>query len=128
MDTRHEQSTKILELQELREQLHRHNHQYYVLDAPVISDAEFDRLMRRLQEIEAEHPEWVTADSPTQRVGGQPLAGFENHNLLGIRLGVFDVAKLPVSNGKEQQPDLLERAGAKIRNVPAQHMVDDLAV
>lgn len=97
MDTRHEQSTKILELQELREQLHRHNHQYYVLDAPVISDAEFDRLMRRLQEIEAEHPEWVTADSPTQRVGGQPLAGFEKvtHAAPLLSLGnVFSAGEL----------------------------------
>lgn len=97
MDTRHEQSPKILELQELREQLHRHNHQYYVLDAPVISDAEFDRLMRRLQEIEAEHPEWVTADSPTQRVGGQPLAGFEKvtHAAPLLSLGnVFSAGEL----------------------------------
>ena len=45
MDTRHDQLTEFQELQELREQLHRHNHQYYVLDTPLISDAEFDRLM-----------------------------------------------------------------------------------
>ncbi len=65
------------ELGELRARLHRHNHEYYVMDAPFVSDAEYDRMMRRLMEIEALNPEWVTADSPTQRVGGQPLAGFE---------------------------------------------------
>lgn len=65
------------ELGELRARLHRHNHEYYVMDAPVVSDAEYDRMMRRLMEIEALNPEWVTPDSPTQRVGGQPLAGFE---------------------------------------------------
>ena len=97
MGTQDEQLTELQELQELREQLHRHNHQYYVLDAPVISDAEFDRLMRRLQEIEAAHPEWVTADSPTQRVGGQPLAGFEKvtHAAPLLSLGnVFSAAEL----------------------------------
>ena len=97
MDTQDEQLTELQELQELREQLHRHNHQYYVLDAPVISDAEFDRLMRRLQEIEMAHPEWVTADSPTQRVGGQPLAGFEKvtHAAPLLSLGnVFSAGEL----------------------------------
>ena len=97
MDTRHDQSTEFQELQELREQLHRHNHQYYVLDTPLISDAEFDRLMRRLQEVETAHPEWVTADSPTQRVGGQPLAGFEKvtHAAPLLSLGnVFSAGEL----------------------------------
>ena len=65
------------ELGELRARLHRHNYEYYVMDAPSISDAEYDRMIRRLKEIESVHPELVTADSPSQRVGGQPLAGFE---------------------------------------------------
>ena len=97
MDTQDEQLTELKELQELREQLHRHNYQYYALDAPVISDAEFDRLMRRLQEIEMAHPEWITADSPTQRVGGQPLAGFEKvtHAAPLLSLGnVFSAGEL----------------------------------
>ena len=64
-------------LQDLREQLHRHAHHYYVLDAPLIPDAEYDRLFLELQAIEEEHPDWVSADSPTQRVGGKPLAHFE---------------------------------------------------
>ena len=62
---------------ELREQLNRHAHLYYVLDAPEIPDAEYDKLFLELQAIEAEHPELVTADSPTQRVLGRVLEGFE---------------------------------------------------
>ncbi len=63
-------------LRELRELLHHHAHRYYTLDAPEIPDAEYDRLFRELQAIEAEHPDWVTPDSPTQRVGGKVLDGF----------------------------------------------------
>ncbi len=61
---------------ELRAQLHHHGHQYYVLDAPTIPDAEYDRLFRELQALEAAHPELLTPDSPTQRVGGQALESF----------------------------------------------------
>lgn len=60
----------------LREQLEHHAHQYYVLDAPEIPDAEYDTLFRELQAIEAAHPDLVTPESPTQRVGGAVLAGF----------------------------------------------------
>jgi DNA ligase (NAD+) len=61
---------------ELRVELEQHNHRYYVLDAPLIPDAEYDRLFRELQALEAEHPELASADSPTQRVGGKPLEMF----------------------------------------------------
>jgi len=60
----------------LRQEIERHNHAYYVLDQPTIPDAEYDRLFRELQALEAEHPELATSDSPTQRVGGMPLDGF----------------------------------------------------
>jgi DNA ligase (NAD+) len=60
----------------LREELRRHEHLYYVLDKPEISDLEYDAMMRELQELEAAHPELMTADSPTQRVGGKPREGF----------------------------------------------------
>ena len=60
----------------LREQLHAHAHQYYVLDTPQIPDAEYDRLFQQLQALEAQHPELSTPDSPTQRVGGKPLPEF----------------------------------------------------
>lgn len=61
---------------ELRATLSRHNHLYYVLDAPEIEDFEYDRLLRELEELEAAHPELVTPDSPTQRVGGEALGQF----------------------------------------------------
>ncbi|MEW6119859.1 MAG: NAD-dependent DNA ligase LigA [Pseudomonadota bacterium] len=60
----------------LRQEIERHNHAYYVLDAPTIPDAEYDRLFRELQALEAEHPELAAPDSPTQRIGGRPLDGF----------------------------------------------------
>ncbi|MDH0866713.1 NAD-dependent DNA ligase LigA [Mitsuaria sp. GD03876] len=62
---------------ELHEQLHHHAHLYYVLDAPALPDAEYDKLFRELQAIEAAYPALLTPDSPTQRVGGQVLEGFE---------------------------------------------------
>jgi DNA ligase (NAD+) len=62
---------------ELRDEIDKHNVQYYVLDAPLISDAEYDRLFRELQALEAEHPELATPDSPTHRVGAAPLAQFQ---------------------------------------------------
>ena len=63
--------------EELKEQINFHNYRYHVLDAPIISDAEFDRLMNELKRIEAEHPDWVTPDSPTQRAGAKPADRFE---------------------------------------------------
>ena len=65
------------EIEKLRRELEYHSRLYYVEDAPVISDYEFDMLMQRLKALEAEHPELVTPDSPTQRVGGQALSKFE---------------------------------------------------
>ncbi len=64
------------EIAALRETLRRHEHLYYVLDSPEISDAEYDQLMNRLRELENRHPELVTPDSPTPRVGGKPREGF----------------------------------------------------
>jgi DNA ligase (NAD+) len=63
---------------QLRAEIEGHNHRYYVLDDPSVPDAEYDRLFRELQDIEARHPELVTPDSPTQRVGGAPVAAFDS--------------------------------------------------
>lgn len=63
-------------LEALKKELHYHNYRYYVLDDPLIADAQYDALLRELQQLEAEHPEWVTADSPTQRVGATPSSAF----------------------------------------------------
>ena len=61
----------------LRDELHAHNHRYYVLDEPTVTDAEYDRLFRELQALEAAHPELQSPDSPTQRVGARPAARFK---------------------------------------------------
>ncbi len=77
----------------LRETIAYHNHRYHVLDDPEIPDAEFDALMRELEALEAEHPELVTPDSPTRRVGGEPLPAFQEvrHELPMLSLGnAFD--------------------------------------
>lgn len=63
-------------IDELRTLVRHHEHRYYVLDSPEISDAEYDALFRELQDLEAAHPELITPDSPTQRVGGEPLPSF----------------------------------------------------
>lgn len=76
MDERGKPSKVDKRAEELRTQLRRHEHLYYVMDAPEISDAEYDTLMNELKKLEAEHPELVTPDSPTQRVGGKPAEGF----------------------------------------------------
>jgi DNA ligase (NAD+) len=67
------------QIETLRDELRRHEELYYVYDNPEISDADYDALLARLQQLEAEHPELATADSPTQRVGGRPLEGFEQY-------------------------------------------------
>lgn len=61
---------------QLRQQLQLAGHHYHVLDEPLIPDAEYDRLFRELQALEADHPQWITPDSPTQRVGAQPMSAF----------------------------------------------------
>ncbi len=64
------------EISKLRDEIRYHEHRYYVLDNPEISDAAFDKLLRRLQDLERQHPHLITPDSPTQRVGGQPAEEF----------------------------------------------------
>lgn len=84
-------------LTELRQTLHEHGVRYYVEDAPTIPDAEYDRLMRELLEIEAQHPELNTPDSPSLRVGGRSLDGFESviHEIPMLSLdNAFDDAEL----------------------------------
>jgi len=76
-------------VEKLREEIRYHEYRYYVLDAPEISDAEFDQLMRELEKLEAEYPELISGDSPTQRVGGEPLSAFEKieHSVPMLSLG-----------------------------------------
>ena len=84
-------------VEQLRQELNIHNHRYYVLDDPVIGDAEYDQLIQELRGLEEQHPELLTADSPTQRVGAAPAEGFTQvpHRLPMLSLAnAFDLAVL----------------------------------
>ena len=67
-----------MDIEKLREQINYHSYRYYVLDAPEISDYEYDMLMRELKKFEAENPHLITETSPTQRIGGTPLSAFNS--------------------------------------------------
>ena len=69
----------IKKIASLREALHKHNYQYYVLDTPIISDKQYDKLLSELGKLEERYPDTITNDSPTQRVGANPAKGFEQH-------------------------------------------------
>lgn len=81
--------TILNQIKLLREKINEHNYHYYVLDEPIISDAEFDKLFKQLQELENQHPELITSDSPTQRVGAQPSKAFAEvkHRVPMLSLG-----------------------------------------
>ncbi len=84
-------------IDEIRQTLNRYSYEYYVLDQPTVPDATYDQLLRELTELEAEHPELITPDSPTQRVGAAPLEAFEKvtHDLPMLSLGnVFDETEI----------------------------------
>lgn len=73
-----EANSVLAEIHDLRQQLNYHNYRYHALDAPEISDAEYDRLLQRLKSLESANPEFISTDSPTQRVGSTPLSEFTN--------------------------------------------------
>ncbi|WP_410502463.1 NAD-dependent DNA ligase LigA [Exiguobacterium acetylicum] len=84
-------------IEEIRQKLNRYSYEYYVLDQPTVPDATYDELLRELTELETDHPELITPDSPTQRVGGAPLEAFEKvtHDLPMLSLGkVFDKTEI----------------------------------
>ena len=85
------------EIADLREQINEHNYRYHVLDAPTVTDQEYDKLFRRLQQLEREHPELVSEDSPTQRVGSVPASHFETvaHEVAMLSLdNAFDESEM----------------------------------
>jgi DNA ligase (NAD+) len=94
-------------VEELREQINYHNHRYYALDAPEISDGEYDALLRELREIEAKHPELASPDSPTQRVGTAPTEVF----------GVVQHRVPMLSLGNAFSPEELEAWYTRVRNL-----------
>jgi DNA ligase (NAD+) len=113
-------------LERLRREIAAHDHAYYVLDAPSIPDAEYDRLLRQLREIEAAHPEWITPDSPSQRVGGAPLSGFASvrHAVPMLSLdNAMNEAELADFDRR-----VCERLGAESVEYNAEPKIDGLAI
>ena len=112
--------------QQLRRDLERYSHAYYVLDNPIVPDSEYDRLYRELQALEAAHPELVTPESPTQRVGGAPLAQFEKvqHRIpmLSLQNG-FNAAEIEAFDRR-----VTEELGAAAVEYTAELKFDGLAV
>mgnify|MGYP000557255947 CR=1 FL=1 len=94
------------QIDQLIEQLEQYNYQYYVMDQPSIPDAEYDRLFKQLKALEAQYPELLRGDSPTQRVSGAPLAAFEQiqHEMPMLSLdNVFSEAELSAFNKRVQE-------------------------
>jgi len=116
---------------ELRRQLDHHNHRYYVLDDPEISDADYDALLSELRDIEAEHPELLTPDSPTQRVGAQPLAKFEEVRHLQPMLSLANARNEDELRAWEKRiTNLLEKQGVSDARIEyeAEPKIDGLAI
>ncbi|HCH5604129.1 TPA: NAD-dependent DNA ligase LigA [Vibrio parahaemolyticus] len=114
-------------LEELKESLHYHAVRYYVEDNPEIPDAEYDRLMRELLEIEAQHPDLVTVDSPSQRVGGKPLSEFSQvtHEVPMLSLdNAFDDSELDSFHKRAQD----RIGGESIKQYCCEPKLDGLAV
>ena len=116
-----------IRITELCEQLNHHSYQYYVLDDPEIPDAEYDRLYRELQQLEAENPQFISHESPTQRVGDQPLSEFSQvkHLLPMLSLdNVFSDEELQAFNKR-----ILQRLGSEdALEYAAEPKLDGLAV
>lgn len=112
--------------EELRREIEYHNYRYYVLDRPVVSDAEYDRLLRELEDLEERHPDLVTPDSPTQRVGGKPRAGFGEVRH-GIPMLSLDNA-LTEAEALEFDRRVRERLGVEKVEYVAEPKLDGLSV
>ena len=113
-------------IEQLREQINHHNHLYYVLDAPEISDSEYDRWLRELQQLEASHPELISPDSPTQRVGAAPVKAFGSvrHSMPMLSLdNAFDEEEV---SGFDRR--VRERLGADVVEYAVEPKLDGLAI
>src|SRR5262245_4534379 len=118
--------TVVDQIQKLRDEIRQHEYRYYVLDQPTISDFDFDQLMRELQRLEQEHPELVTPDSPTQRVGGEPAKEFPSH--------MFSLPMLSLENAyseeelRDWERRVMQLAGAESVDYVAELKIDGLSV
>ncbi|MEW8552805.1 MAG: NAD-dependent DNA ligase LigA [Candidatus Thiodiazotropha sp.] len=116
-------------IESLREEINYHNRQYYVFDEPKIADAAYDRLLRELKQLESEYPQFITPDSPTQRVGDKPLEGFEEvvHRLPMLSLdNAFDEAEM--GEFERRIRDRLKLDGERPIRYLAEPKLDGLAV
>jgi len=105
-------------IEDLRKKIHYHNYRYYVLDAPEISDAEYDRLFKELEEFESKYPELVTSDSPTQRVGAKPLEEFGTYEHSIPLLSLNSVSE------EEEVRDFDERVRRFLRGVGGEEEIE----
>lgn len=115
-----------LKIERLREEINHHNSLYYVMDAPEISDAEYDKLMHHLRDLETRYPQFVTADSPTQRVGAAPALAFE---IVEHRVPLLSLADV----GNDEELDawykrIVKMLGGEKFDFVCEHKIDGLAV
>ena len=110
-------------IEQLRDEIRRHDRLYYVDAAPEISDRDYDRLMDELQAIEDAHPEWVTPDSPTQRVGGEPIEGFRTvkHDLSEVRSIRNTYTKEEVRKFDQDVREVLSRLPTRLDELERQY-------
>ncbi|MDZ7585404.1 MAG: NAD-dependent DNA ligase LigA [Thiobacillus sp.] len=108
----------------LRREIERHNHAYYVLDAPTIPDSEYDRLFRELQAIEAGHPELVIPDSPTQRVGGKPLDKFPKVRHAVPMLSIRTETKTTVAGARDFDARVRKELGLAESDPPVEYSAE----
>jgi DNA ligase (NAD+) len=114
------------EIEKLREQIRRHEYLYHVADAPEISDAEFDKLMNRLKAIEAEHPELITPDSPSVRVGGTPREGFQTVRHARPMLSLDNAFSYDALRDWDRR--VREGTGRPVNEYIAEHKFDGLSI
>src|SRR5260370_29237727 len=108
--------------EELRRQINFHNYRYYILDSPEVADAEYDQLMQELRQIEADHPELQTPDSPTQRVGAGPAAQFA---VVQHRVPMLSLANAFSADALRAWHERLSRhAGREVRDFPIEPKID----
>ena len=114
------------EIEELRQQLEYHNRLYYLQAKPEISDREFDRLMKRLEKLEAEHPEYDSPDSPTKKVGGAPIEGFQT---VAHRLPMLSIDNIFEQEGlREFETRICKLLEAEQVELTAEYKIDGVAV
>ena len=109
---------------ELHQQLHHHAHQYYVLDAPTLPDAEYDKLFQELQAIEAAHPDLKRADSPTQRVGGKPLAQFNTVKHAAPMLSIRTETDTEASGAEAFDARMRKELGLSDNDAPVEYVTE----